>query len=386
MILSAIFVSMLIIGLALSGRIPLIAGDGASIKVMPGEFEEQEAIWVMWPSDIYNDNESPVDEAMTDIVRKLAPHVLVNIMAANDSESAQIRKLLKLPGDSCSRVHYFIIPHQSIWTRDVGPLFVKDKNGRRCVVDFRFNNYGRNGDPYYIANEGQVDDRAAELLRMPVVSSSLVSEGGSIESNGKGTIILTEAVALKHNPGLTREQIEKEYKRVLGARKIIWLKNGLAEDKITGGHVDEFARFADPRTILLAEVLPQDLYSSSVARLSHKNLEENYRILVKAVDQDNNPFKIIRVPMPPTLYQETESDSAPTVRSYLNYVITNGAVLVQTYWKPGRSEVLKKTEEEALDTFSKVFPGREVIGIDTENINRWGGGIHCVTQHMPADN
>jgi agmatine deiminase len=97
-----------------------------------------------------------------------------------------------------------------------------------------------------------------------------------------------------------------------------------------------------------------------------------------------NPFKIIRVPMPPTLYSDAAESGSLPVRSYLNYAVTNGAVLMQNYWRPGRSGTLKSTEASVTQLFKSVFPGRDIIGIDAENVNLWGGGIHCITQHMPA--
>lgn len=204
--------------------------------------------------------------------------------------------MLKKNGYTGANVRYYVVNHFSIWARDVGPIFVKDSQNRLNVVNFGFNNYGRGGDPYYINVEGQVDNLTAQQLKLPVISSNLISEGGAIESNGRGTLMITESVALNRNPGLTRTQIENEYKRVLGVRKVIWLKQGLAEDdRITSGHINEIARFANSHTILLAQVLPGDRYTNRTA-------------------QD----------------------------SYLRR-------------------------------------------INAENVNLWGGGIHCITQHMPAD-
>ena len=104
-----------------------------------------------------------------------------------------------------------------------------------------------------------------------------------------------------------------------------------------------------------------------------------------ATDQDGKLFRIIRIPMPPTLYGKTEDTGETLMRSYLNYASTNGAVLLQTYWKPGRSDTLKATEDQVKLIFQSAFPGRDIIGLDDENVNRWGGGIHCITQNMPAD-
>ena len=114
-------------------------------------------------------------------------------------------------------------------------------------------------------------------------------------------------------------------------------------------------------------------------------MEENYSILQNSTDQDGKPFRIIRIPMPPTLYGKTEDTGETLMRSYLNYASTNGAVLLQTYWKPGRSDTLKATEDQVKAIFQSAFPERDIIEIDNEDVNRWGGGIHCITQNMPAN-
>lgn len=324
---------------------------------------------------------SPV---MIRLIRTLAPYIPVNLMVRNTAEIGRIKGLLRTSGFSGSTIHYYIVNHLSIWARDVGPIFIKDPRNRLQVVDFGFNNYSRDGNPNYVDIESQVDKRVARLLGFPVIASSLISEGGAIESNGRGCLMVTASVVLKRNPGLSRMQIAREYQRVLGLRKIIWLNKGLAEDDtITSGHINEIARFADPHTTLLAQVPAEDRDANPVSRSSYLRLEENYRILRDATDQDGKPFRIIRIPMPPTLYREANLNGQFPVRSYLNFLITNGAVLLQTYWRPGRSPVLKSTEDRVKGIFRRVFPGRKIIGVDAEDVNLWGGGIHCITQPMP---
>lgn len=360
-------------------------GSDPPSYVWPGEFEKQQAVWLQWPEGMYSTASIPVYPVFIDIIKALDPYVRVNLIAQSKEETAQIEDLLKANGYSGSNVHYYQINHQSIWTRDVGPVFVKDSQNNLSVVDFGFNNYGRGASQYFIGVESQIDKLAAQLLKLPVISTSLVSEGGGIESNGRGTIMTTESVALDRNPHLTKNQIEDEYKRVLGASKIIWLKQGLAEDDlITKGHINEIARFASPDTILLAQILPEDRYTNSTSENSYLRLEENYQILLNSTDQDGKPFRIIRIPMPSTLYGEVDDTGKIPVRSYLNYAVTNGAVLMQTYWKPGRSDMLKTTEDQVRGILQSAFPGRAIIGINAESINLWGGGIHCITQHMPA--
>lgn len=355
-------------------------------NVFPGEFEKQQAIWVMWPSIIYNQNTNPVNPVMINLIKVLSRYIKVNIMSVSNEETAQIKDLLKESAVSANNIHFYIINHQSIWARDVGPIFVKDKHNKLSIVDFGFNNYSRDGNENYIKIEGQVDKLTAQALGIPVIYTNLISEGGAIESNGKGTMMATESVVLKRNPGMSKQQMENEYKRVLGVKKVIWLKKGLAEDdNITSGHINEIARFADANTILLAQVLPQDRYANWASQNSYLRLEENYKILLNSTDQDGKPFRIVRIPMPPTLYKEASATGKIPVRSYLNYAVTNGAVVMQAYWKPGRSNTLKITENKVKGILSNVYPGRNIIGIDAENVNLWGGGIHCITQHMPAD-
>lgn len=355
----------------------------AAINSFPAEFDKQQAMWLQWPTEIYNTSR-PVYPVTIDIIKSFAPYIRVNLIVRSQDEINEVEGLLASEGYSGTNINYYPIDHFSIWARDVGPLFVKGPKGELKVADFGFNNYGRDGNGDYVGVESQVDRRAAVKLGLPVIKSALISEGGGIESNGRGTLMTTESVALIRNPGMSKAQIEAEYKRVLGVKKVIWLKKGLAEDdRITAGHINEIARFADPNTILLAQVLPGDRYANSITRESYDRMEENYQILRKATDQDGKPFRILRIPMPPTIYGRPNETGKVPVLSYLNYAVTNGAVLMQSYWQPGNSKALKSTEARVKKTLEKAFPGRRVMGIYTENINRWGGGIHCVTQHMP---
>lgn len=367
-------------------KLEYYGGKAPTTYRFPGEFEKQQAIWMQWPSEVYDQPSRPVKPAMITIIKAFAPYIRVNVASRSTDEIIQIQNLLKAGGYSGTNVHYYVVNHLSIWARDVGPIFVKDSLNKLNVVDFAFNNYSRDGSQIYINTENQVHKLIANLYKVPLISTNLISEGGAIESNGRGTLMLTESVALKRNPSLTKLQIENEYKRVLGVTKVIWLKKGLAEDdNITSGHINELARFANANTILLGQILTGDINTNYFSKESYLRLEENYNILKNSTDQDGKPFRIIRVPMPPTLYNNTDNTGTLPVRSYLNYAVTNGAVLMQTYWKPGRSNGLKATEDGVKEIFKGVFPARNIIGIDAENVNLWGGGIHCITQHMPAE-
>ncbi|MGC4001611.1 MAG: agmatine deiminase family protein [Anaeromyxobacter sp.] len=326
-------------------KLEYTTGSLGGSNLFPGEFDKQQAMWLEWPSEVYTAGDRDVTPAIINIIKSLDPYIRVNVMTRSIDEILRVKSLLKTNGYVGTNAHFYVINHLSIWTRDVGPIFVKDSAYRLNVVDFGFNNYSRDGNQTYINTEKEVDKLTAQVLKLPVITSSLISEGGAIESNGRGIMMTTESVVLKRNPGLSKQQIENEYKKVLGVNKIIWLKKGLAEDDgITSGHINEIARFASPNTILLAQILPEDRYTNSYSKESYLRLEENYNILKNSTDQYGKPFNIIRIPMPSTSYGMTTSNGKLPIRSYLNYAVTNGAVLMPVYWKAGRSEALKATE------------------------------------------
>jgi agmatine deiminase len=255
-------------------------------------------------------------------------------------------------------------------------------------------------------------------MKLPIVKSSLISEGGNREFNGRGTMMALEVTELGRNPGKTRDEIEGELLRVLGQKKMIWLKKSIADEEkttrgpivndtysatITGGHIDEVARFVSPSTVLLAQVTPEERDADPIMKISYERMEENYRILSNATDQDGKPLKIIRMPVAnPIAAQYTpvdENDYALLyfkgakvgksikyllAASYLNFLVTNGVVLGAKYWHEGRSEATKRKDEQAKLILQDIFPDRAIILIDAEAFNHGGGGIHCNTQQQPA--
>jgi agmatine deiminase len=220
--------------------------------------------------------------------------------------------------------------------------------------------------------------------------------------------------------------MEAEYKRLLGTKKVIWLKQGLVEDDhtflgpittadgtkaytvvTTNGHVDEFVRFVNDSTILLAQIGSKEL-DDPIAFENNKRIEENYEILSKATDQDGQPFTIIRMPLPGTIYNtmnpgdyvyeyiktldyengikfpDGESVKVMAALSYLNFIITNKVIIGQSCWREGVPEELKSKDEMAAQILQSVFPNRKVIMIDALAVNLGGGGIHCISMQQPA--
>lgn len=414
------------------------ASAGTQGFYFPGEFEEHEAIWMGWPT-YENKAGWSVKDLHVQLWAAMAPHVYVNV-AVNpdnvergwryDAQIAEAKALMKKYNVPADRIRFYAIPHEDIWWRDMGPIYLVDGKGGRAAVDFGFNGWGyTRSDSDFAMKEGAID---AEVARREGVNTifktTMVSEGGDREFNGKGVMMAVEAVEMQRNPTLTKEQIEAEFKRVLGVKKIIWLKRGRYDDDLafagrlpdkdgnkdlytsitTGGHIDEHVRFAGPNTILYTEVSEEEAKRDPIAAENKRRFDENLEILKAATDQDGKPFKLIAMPDAPTIIEtmrpgdgaydylasnefmkkSNEIAAGQPIRmllatSYLNFLITNQVVLAQKFWREGRPEAWRQRDERAIKTLQSVFPDRQVVAFDTRAINVGGGGIHCNTQQVP---
>ncbi len=389
----------------------------------PAEFEPHRALWMAWPT-YENKRGLPTEPLQLEIIRAAAGRVAVELLVQDEAEGAAVRE--RLASESVPDAHVTIraVPHGDIWMRDMGPIFLQGDRGGLRIADFGFNMWGyESPDSPASRLEEAVDRQVAEALGLDLVASTLISEGGAREFNGAGTMIVVEAVERQRNPDWSLEAMDAEFRRVLGVDKVIWLAEGMAEDELTfrgqlpggvftvittGGHVDEFARFADPNTILLAEVSAEERAADPIAAISGGRLDESLRRLEAATDQDGNPFRIVRVPVPDSLFDTMRAgdgvfdyiqpleyedgsgiDPDEEIRviaaaSYLNFQVTNGLVLAQKYWKPGLPESLRQKDAEALAILAESFPGREILPLDAMAVNLGGGGIHCILQQEPV--
>jgi agmatine deiminase len=355
------------------------------------DFEEHESTMVCW-----NAENSQVLLALISRIAAMQDHVTIFYNENNHSESSI---LLQLQNAEIDPVLVELLPFnlqkENIWIRDYGPSYLMDGKGNRQIVGF----------DYKHADFEDYKDFSAQLsekMRIPFLKSRLYSEGGGHEINGKGTILLIEGYEKEVNPGLSKEEIEAEYRERFSQTNFIWLKRGIPQDDFIGygpvidniygygtnWHVDEFCRFADPRTILLAEVDADDLARDPFYQVVHDRLEENYEILSKAVDQDGKPFRIVRVPQAPVVFAAGKLDSLDImytpVTSYLNFVITNNSVIIPSYYSPGSPSYVLKKDADAFRKFQEVFPNRKVTRIDAMELNYKGGGPHCVTLPKPG--
>lgn len=386
-------------------------GQVGECFTFPAEWKEQECIWITWDEQRYWSGER-TDSVVLNIIKSVQPFQKVKIIVSSQEEQEKVSGLL----GRIDNVQFEIIEKNDRWLRDMGPIFLKGDRGSFKIADFGYTFYGeRPKDDELCVMVDSIHKEVAKRLELPLFETSLVSEGGDREVNGKGTMICCEAVELQRNPSLPKEQVEEELLRAMGQKKIIWIKQGPREDDkcthgpiensiytptITGGHVDEFCRFVNPSTILLSEVSEVERAMSPIFAVSHQRLEEAHKVLSETGDQEGHPFHIVRMPVPDhVIYEYTIKDDqdaayfgkstiGQTIRyipasSYLNFVVTNKVVLIASYWKEGRPESTRLKDEKAKEIISSFFPDRKVIQINPEPINHGGGGMHCITRQQP---
>jgi agmatine deiminase len=249
------------------------------------------------------------------------------------------------------------LPLDDSWLRDCGPIYTYGDDGQRIAVHFRFNAWGAKFPPW--DRDAAVGGLIAERLGDQVLEASIVLEGGSIVSDGAGTLLSTEECLLNpnRNPSLSREQIEDALRRYLGAQRIVWLGRGLVEDRDTDGHVDLIAAFTRPGQVLL-QTVPR-------GNVNFERCEEN-RARLQAADID-----VIELPFLPYASVAGETVAA----GYLNLYLCNGAVIVPAAGAD--------TDSEARSIIARAYPGREVVLVPGAVLAYGGGGPHCITQQVP---
>jgi agmatine deiminase len=336
---------------------------------MPAEWHRHGATWLSWPKDpeTWPDRVPQVEEIFLQMMAALAPNETVNLLVNDQQTEQSVRGRCTFPGADNIRFH--LISTVDSWIRDYGPNFlINDKRGL-AFNDWIFNAWGNKYAE--LKKDDSIPARLQGLLNAPRFEPGIVMEGGSIEVNGAGCVLTTEQCLLNpnRNPHLSRDDIEQCLKTYLGAERVLWLGEGIVGDD-TDGHIDDIARFVSPNVIVCAfEEDPQDA--------NYKLLQENLERLRAMTDSQGRAFEIVTLPMP-GIVGGTSTDNRNLDRlpaSYANFYIANEVVLAPVF---GHAN-----DKRALETLRRLFPKRNVVGINCEPLV-WGmGTIHCVTQQQP---
>jgi agmatine deiminase len=347
---------------------------------MPAEFERHAGCWMLWPErcDNWREGAKPAQAVFAAIAAAIASGepLTVGVSAAQfQNARARLPPAVRLVEVSCN----------DAWIRDSGPTFVIDAKGRRRGVDWTFNAWGGlNGGLYFPWDrDDEVAQKVLEIEASDRYRTSFVLEGGAIHVDGQGTCLTTEECLLNpnRNPQLSRTDIEEQLRRYLGVSQVIWLDRGVYRDE-TGGHIDELACFTAPGQVLLTwtEDRKDPQYEISM---------DAYQRLRHAKDARGRNLTIHKIHQPGPLYMTAAEAASIDLRSgthprrggdrlpasYVNFYIANKCVVMPLYDK--------RHDAAAMRTLKKLFPTREVLGIETREVLLGGGNIHCITQQVP---
>ncbi len=336
---------------------------------MPAEWDRHEATWLAWPhnEETWPGKVAEIEEIYVQMIEALVPEEKVSLLVNDERTREKVAGRLEKRRVKTSHVIYYVIPTIDAWIRDYGLNFVRRESQEKkeiVSVKWIFNAWGEKYESLMADNV--VGSQLAPLLGMPHFAPEVVLEGGSIDTNGEGTCLVTEQCLLNpnRNPHLLRSGIEQVLRDFLGFTHFIWLGEGIEGDD-TDGHIDDIARFVNPTTVVTA-------MEEDPADRNRTPLLENLKRLKTATDEKGRKLTVIPIPMP----GRVEASWGRLPASYLNFYIANGVVLVPIF---GHAN-----DKTALKTVQEIFPKRRVLGIRSEALVMGLGGIHCVTHEQPA--
>lgn len=331
----------------------------------PAEWERHEATWLAWPHDstTWGDALAEVEDAYETVIRAVAEGETVHVLVKDAAMKSRVGQRL---GDT-KRVELHRVPTRDGWIRDYGPIVVARGRGKarqRMALDFRFDAWG--GKYKSLLPDDAIPQRVKRIHGLPTRKVDLVLEGGSIDGNGRGTVLTSEACLLdsNRNPHLIRAEIEGALREYLGVRHVLWLGRGILGDD-TDGHVDDMARFVNATTVVTA--VETDTSDGNYAALA-----DNLRRLEAMADQDGRPLDVVKLPMPAPL-PDGEGGRLPA--SYANFYIANKVVIVPVFGQ--------KRDAQALRILGRLFPKRRLVPVPSNAVVAGLGAWHCLSQQLP---
>jgi agmatine deiminase len=356
------------------------AGDGFR---MPAEWEHHSGTYIIWPDrpDTWRDGGTFAQQSYAAVASAIGRFEPVTVLANRDQYTTALKKLPDY-------VRVAELSSDDAWCRDSGPTFVKNEKGTVRGIDWTFNAWGGTVDGLYASwkNDSLIAGKICGLERCDrYCTPGFVLEGGSIHVDGEGTALVTEECLLSagRNPHMTKDQIEKKLASYLNVQKILWLPYGIAGDE-TNGHVDNVCAFVKPAHVVLAWTADRNSpqYVRSAA-------DEAY--LKNQTDAKGRRLEITRLPLPPEPLRMTEAESSgiqllpgtkiraagsDMAASYVNYYVCNGAAIIPAFGV--------ESDDAAKEIIASLYPGRQIIQLQTREILLGGGNIHCITQQVPG--
>jgi agmatine deiminase len=331
---------------------------------MPAEWEPHEAVWLSWP---HNKTTFPklsaVEDAFFEFVTAIHTSERVELFIPTAAVHRRVKTRLRENQIDLTAVHLHTTEFSDVWIRDYGHTFVINRAMKRsAIVRWNFNAWG--GKYADQVNDGRIPAVMNRRLELPQFVPGIVLEGGSIDVNGRGTVLTTRSCLLNpnRNPSLSSDAIEEILREYLGVVKVIWLNEGIVGDD-TDGHIDDIARFVAPATVVCA-------YENDTADANYQALHENYEILKQSANQDGTHLTVVKLPMPSKI---ADADGRYPA-SYTNFYIGNTVVIVPVFKDPN--------DAGAVRILQDLFPGRKVIGIDARAMVEGFGTFHCATQQQ----
>jgi len=333
---------------------------------MPAEWVEHERTFISWPiqsSMVYPEQYEQVCEAYAEIITAMAEFEPVTIIVNEADEQvvkARFNPSLHHP------INTLAVEHNDAWLRDNGPTFVTTGDGKIAGVNWGFNAWGGKYTPWDL--DDAVAGKILSHFNIKQFDAPLVLEGGSIHTDGEGTLLTTAECLLNvnRNPDLTKEQITDYMKQYVNIDQIIWLNRGLSGDE-TDGHVDNIACFAAPGKVIIQTCNDEADENFAIT-------QENLAILRQTVDAKGRKLEIIEIEQPPAVYYE----GSRLTLSYMNFYFVNGGIILPVF-----GGTAAETDKKAIETLAALYPERKIRTINGMGIIKEGGNVHCTTQQMP---
>ena len=336
-----------------------------STRRLPAEWEDQDAVLLAWPHEQtdWAEQLEETQQTFAEIIRAISRFQRVLLIVPDKAKACS---RLEAAAIDLNRVRLYELPCNDTWARDFGPLTVQTEQGP-LLLDFVFNGWGNKFSADLDNQLTRCLTAAGAFGETLLSSSELVLEGGSLESDGAGTLLTTSDCLLEknRNPLLTRLQIEKELTQHFGAKQILWLEHGALQGDDTDSHIDTLARFAPDNTLVFQGC-------NDPAEEHYQELKAMQKQLAGFSNLNGESYRLLELPWPQACY-DCEGHRLPA--TYANFLIINGAVLVPTYKDP--------TDQVALEVIAQAFPHREIIPVDCRVLIEQHGSLHCVTMQLP---